>query len=46
MKPVRGITILGTEQEGSQWKIKSIDVEFNSLAFLLDLGGSFKFPGQ
>ncbi|KAK3682985.1 hypothetical protein B0T22DRAFT_386824 [Podospora appendiculata] len=45
-KPVRGITIIGATKTAGYWQIKSIDVEFNSLAYLLDIGGSFKFPGQ
>ncbi|KAK3998082.1 hypothetical protein QBC44DRAFT_313844 [Cladorrhinum sp. PSN332] len=43
---VRGITILGAVKEGGDWKIKSIDVEFNNIAYLLNIGGSFLFPGQ
>ncbi|KAK4223398.1 hypothetical protein QBC38DRAFT_487796 [Podospora fimiseda] len=45
-KQVRGITILGAIKEDGDWKIKSIDVEFNNIAYLLNIGGSFLFPGQ
>ncbi|KAK3899273.1 hypothetical protein C8A05DRAFT_18268 [Staphylotrichum tortipilum] len=45
-KQVRGVTILGATKDKGYWQIKSIDVEFNSLAYLLDIGGSFKMPGQ
>ncbi|KAK4168484.1 hypothetical protein QBC43DRAFT_376098 [Cladorrhinum sp. PSN259] len=47
-KQVRGITILGAVRDESdgKWKIKSIDVEFNNIAYLLNIGGSVLFPGQ
>jgi hypothetical protein len=47
-KPVRGIAVLGTEYnfDQLQWQIKSIDVEFNTLAYLLDIGGSYTLPGK
>jgi len=45
-KPVRGITILGATKQAGFFQIKSIDVEFNNIAFLLNIGGSYKMPGQ
>ncbi|KAK3395134.1 hypothetical protein B0H63DRAFT_64418 [Podospora didyma] len=43
---VRGITILGATRQAGFWQIKTIDVEFNSLAFWLDIGGTIRYPGQ
>ncbi|KAK3942892.1 hypothetical protein QBC46DRAFT_379035 [Diplogelasinospora grovesii] len=46
-QPVRGITILGTSKTGSgsiPWQIRRIDVEYNSMAFLKNIGGSYTFP--
>lgn len=47
-KTVRGIAVLGAvyDKKKKVWLIKSLDVEFNSLAYLLDIGGSYKLPGQ
>lgn len=45
-KPVRGVTIIGATKEAGFWQIKSIDVEFNNIAYLLNIGGSYKMPGQ
>ncbi|KAK3317042.1 hypothetical protein B0H66DRAFT_576657 [Apodospora peruviana] len=46
-KPVRGITILGASKSSSgNWQIKSIDMEMNTMAYLYDIGGSYKMPGQ
>lgn len=45
-KQVRGLTILGASKDKGYWQISRIDVEFNSLAYLLDIGGSFAMPGQ
>ncbi|KAK4240096.1 hypothetical protein C8A03DRAFT_31842 [Achaetomium macrosporum] len=45
-KQVRGISIAEATKENGFWQIKRIDVEFNSLAYLLDMGGSYKMPGQ
>ncbi|KAF4830077.1 hypothetical protein CGCTS75_v006198 [Colletotrichum tropicale] len=44
--PVRGIQILTVEKAGHMrgWAIKSIDTEFNSLAYLVNLGGTYKMP--
>ncbi|GAB1319718.1 SnoaL-like domain-containing protein [Madurella fahalii] len=45
-KPVRGITILTGTKEAGYWQIQSLDVEFNNIAYLLNIGGSYKMPGQ
>ncbi len=37
---------MGATKDKGYWQIKSVDVEFNSLAYLLDIGGSYKMPGQ
>ncbi|KAF4823644.1 hypothetical protein CGCSCA5_v001609 [Colletotrichum siamense] len=44
--PVRGIQILTVEKAGPMrgWAIKTIDTEFNSLAYLVNLGGTYKLP--
>ncbi|KAI8269773.1 hypothetical protein K4K58_000222 [Colletotrichum sp. SAR11_239] len=44
--PVRGIQILTVENAGPMrgWAIKTIDTEFNSLAYLVNLGGTYKMP--
>jgi len=41
---VRGITILNTEKKSGKWLIKSIDVEFNNINYLKNLGGSVTLP--
>jgi len=38
--PVRGITVLTSAKNSGKWQIKKIDVEFNSIAFLYDIGGT------
>ncbi|KAK4459710.1 hypothetical protein QBC42DRAFT_273785 [Cladorrhinum samala] len=35
-----------SSSNNTKWKIKSIDVEFNNIAYLLNIGGSVLFPGQ
>ena len=40
------MSILGATKAAGYWQLKSLDVEFNSLAYLLDIGGSYKLPGQ
>ncbi|KAK4119574.1 hypothetical protein N657DRAFT_581440, partial [Parathielavia appendiculata] len=45
-KPVRGITILGVTKEKGYWQIKSVDVEFNNVAYLENIGGLWAMPGQ
>ncbi|GJC96328.1 hypothetical protein ColKHC_05154 [Colletotrichum higginsianum] len=44
--PVRGIQILTVERGGpvGGWAIKTIDTEFNSLAYLVNLGGTYNMP--
>lgn len=44
--PVRGITILKGTKDAGFWQIESLDVEFNNIAYLLNIGGSYKMPGQ
>jgi hypothetical protein len=43
--PSRGITLLGTTKEKGYWQISSIDVEFNSLIWLLNMGGNYTWQG-
>ncbi|KAL2172357.1 hypothetical protein VTG60DRAFT_6196 [Thermothelomyces hinnuleus] len=43
---VRGLTILGATRDAGYWQIATVDVEFNSLAYLLDIGGSYSLPGH
>ncbi|KAL2130336.1 hypothetical protein VTI74DRAFT_6587 [Chaetomium olivicolor] len=45
-KQVRGVTILGATKEKGYWQIKSIDVEFNNIAYLEDIGGTWAPPAQ
>src|SRR3569833_777471 len=45
MKPSKGITILKNTKEKGWWQIKEIDVEFNSLTWLLDMGGNYTWDG-
>ena len=44
-KPSRGITIIGTTKREGWWQIKSLDVEFNSLIWLLNMGGNYTWEG-
>jgi len=44
-KPSKGITILKTTNQAGWWQIKEIDVEFNSLTWLQDMGGSYVWDG-
>ena len=44
-QPSKGITILKTTKEKGYWQIREIDVEFNSLTWLLDMGGSYVWDG-
>lgn len=46
---VKGITILKTENSQGQadtWQIKTIFTEFNSIAWLQDIGGSVTYPSE
>jgi len=45
-KQVRGLTVVGATKDKGYWQIKTIDVEFDSIAYLLDIGGTFTLPGQ
>ncbi|KAK1782249.1 hypothetical protein QBC45DRAFT_8561 [Copromyces sp. CBS 386.78] len=47
-KPVRGIAVAGAtyNKQKRMWQIKSLDVEWNSMAYLLDIGGSYTLPAQ
>lgn len=38
----RGIAVLSIEKEHDDWKIIRVDVEFNSLAWAVGLGGGYK----
>jgi hypothetical protein len=44
--PSKGITILKTVWEDKMWKILSIEVEFNALTWLLNMGGSYSWEGE
>lgn len=43
---VRGLTILGATKHAGYWQIARVDVEFNGLAYLANVGGSYTLPGQ
>ncbi|KAK4181338.1 hypothetical protein QBC36DRAFT_342240 [Triangularia setosa] len=43
--PSRGITIIGTTKREGHWQIRSLDLEFNSLIWLLNMGGSYVWEG-
>ncbi|TPX10068.1 uncharacterized protein E0L32_001265 [Thyridium curvatum] len=46
-KSVRGITVItAAKKDGAKgcWKISRLDVEFNSIAWLEDEGGSYQLP--
>jgi hypothetical protein len=45
-KSVRGITILGATKDKGYWQIESIDVEFDNIAYLENIGGSWSFGSQ
>jgi len=44
-EPSRGITIIGATKTAGWWQIKSLDVEFNSLIWLLNMGGNYTWEG-
>jgi hypothetical protein len=46
MKPSKGITVLELTKATGAWQIKLIDVEFNALTWLLDMGGSYIWEGS
>jgi len=43
--PSRGITLIGTTKEKGWWQIKSLDLEFNSLIWLRNMGGNYTWEG-
>ena len=40
-QPSRGIAVLQVAEEDAMWKIKRVDVEFNSLAWAAGVGGGY-----
>jgi hypothetical protein len=44
-KPSRDITLIDTTKAAGWWQIKSLDVEFNSLIWLLNMGGNYTWEG-
>jgi len=44
-KPSKGISILHTTKEKGWWQIKQLDVEFNSLIWLVNMGGNYTWEG-
>jgi len=44
--PSKGITIMKMVVEEGMWKILSIEVEFNALTWLLNMGGSYTWEGK
>jgi len=42
----KGLTILKTRKEDGIWKIAKIDVEFNALTWLLNMGGSYTWEDK
>jgi hypothetical protein len=42
--PVRGITILDTVKKSGKWLIQSIEVEFNSINYIKNIGGTVTPP--
>jgi len=43
--PSKGLTIMKMGFEDAIWKIRSIEVEFNALTWLLNMGGSYTWEG-
>ncbi|EGZ77276.1 hypothetical protein NEUTE2DRAFT_146842 [Neurospora tetrasperma FGSC 2509] len=43
--PSKAITIIGTTKREGYAQIKSLDVEFNSLIWLLNMGGNYTWEG-
>ncbi|CCC11648.1 hypothetical protein SMACR_04630 [Sordaria macrospora] len=43
--PSKGITIIGTTKREGYAQIKSLDLEFNSLIWLLNMGGNYTWEG-
>jgi hypothetical protein len=44
--PSRGVTIVTTTKAAGYWQIKRIDVEFNALTWLLNMGGSYNWEDK
>ncbi|KLU85171.1 hypothetical protein MAPG_04201 [Magnaporthiopsis poae ATCC 64411] len=44
--PAKGLTALHMVWEDNEWKVGRIDVEFNSLIWLLNMGGSYTWEGK
>lgn len=44
--PSRGISILGLTKDEGWWQIRTMDVEFNSMIWLLNMGGSYTWEGE
>lgn len=44
--PVRGISIIEVVKQGGQWQMQHWDVEFNSLNWLENMGGSYCVLGR
>jgi hypothetical protein len=44
--PAKGITTFKTVFEDDRWKISEINVEFNSVIWLLNMGGSYTWEGK
>lgn len=44
-KVVRGLTIIKASKDVGYWQIKGLDLEFNSIQFLKNIGGSVTYPG-
>lgn len=45
-QPSRGIAVVQVAQENALWKIKRVDVEFNSLAWAAGVGGGYVLFNQ
>jgi hypothetical protein len=44
--PAKGLTIMKTVWEDEMWKISHIIVEYNSIVWLLNMGGSYSWEGK
>jgi hypothetical protein len=45
-KTVRGLTSIHASRKGDIWQIARMDVEFNSLTWLLNIGGMYQLPAR
>lgn len=43
---VAGISVLVLECNGGKWQLKTLFVEFNSLSYFLDIGGTITPPSS